>query len=289
MRSTDSAVSTEIRCDNVAVLRLDLPGSRVNLLTPKLWRDLQSVLRELKSRADLRGLLLASAKPGSFVAGADLKWLAQVPAPNDPEAEEFIRLGLTVLDELEQFPVPTAAVIEGPAVGGGLELALACDLRLASDQPQLRVGLPEVRLGLIPGWGGTQRLPRIIGLERACDWLITGNLVSANEAFDAKLINRLVLAGELFEVAVAEVLAYRPESIRGRKRAAIPLPERQAFRPAIPSSPPAIREAMLCLLRGAELPLNEAIAIETAAFLRLIGTDEARLRIQQFFAQKQQP
>ena len=286
MNSTDSAVSTLLRPDRVAILRIDLPGSRANLLTPKVWHDLQSALTGLANVADLRGLLLASGKPGSFVAGADLKWLAQVPAPNDPEAEALIRLGLTVLEDLERFPVPTLAVIEGPAVGGGLELALACDLRIASDVPGVRFGLPEVTLGLIPGWGGTQRLPRIIGLERACEWLGTGELVTAEEACTAGLITRIVPRMEWQEAAVAAALACRPEPIRKRKRSAIPLAERRAFRPPIPSAPPAIREAMLCLARGAELPLPEAIAIETEAFLRLVGTEDARQRIANFFALK---
>jgi enoyl-CoA hydratase/carnithine racemase len=280
-----TAIRLDVRPDGVAVLTLDQPGSRANILSKQLWSELEAALVSLAERHDVRGLVLASAKPGIFIAGADLKFLASVPAPNDPAVRDLIEHGLRVLDILESVPFPTCAAIDGAALGGGLEVALACDYRLAGTNPRVELGLPEVKLGLIPGWGGTQRLPRVLGIEPAADLLATGRTVKADEAKSLGLVRDVLPSEKLMGAAVGTVGATAPAHIRAWKRNPIPEADRR-FKPAVPSEPNAVREAMLCLVRGSELPLAEALALETEAFLRLAGSDESKRRIAAFFGRK---
>ncbi len=279
------SIRLDVRPDGVAVLTLDQPGSRANILSKQLWSELEAALVPLAGRHDVKGLVLASAKPGIFIAGADLKFLAAVPAPNDPAVRDLIEHGLRVLDVLESVPFPTCAAIDGAALGGGLEVALACDYRIAGTNPRVELGLPEVKLGLIPGWGGTQRLPRVLGLEPAADLLATGRTVKADEAKSLGLVRDVLPSAELLAAAVGTVSTTAPAHIRAWKRNPVPEADRR-FKPAVPSEPNAVREAMLCLVRGSELPLAEALALETEAFLRLAGSDESKRRIGEFFKKK---
>jgi enoyl-CoA hydratase/carnithine racemase len=284
MTPTSGAIRVETRPDGVAVLTFDQPGGRANILTKQLWSELESALSPLAERNDLRGLVLASAKPDVFIAGADLKFLGAVPAPNDPAVRDLIEYGLSVLDLLESLPVPTCAAINGAALGGGLEVALACDYRLSGTNPRAEFGLPEVKLGLIPGWGGTQRLPRIIGLESAAGLLATGDNLAAPHAKGIGLIRDVLPSGELLDAAAGTVANTAPAQIRAWKRNPIPELDRRKFQPPVPSEPNAVREAMLCLIRGAELPLGDALTLETEAFLRLAGSAESKRLITEFFA-----
>jgi enoyl-CoA hydratase/carnithine racemase len=279
------SIRLAVRPDGVAVLTLDQPDRRANLLSKQLWAELEAALIPLAERSDVKGLVLASAKPGVFVAGADLKFLATVRAPNDPAVRDLIEHGLRVLDVLESVPFPTCAAIDGAALGGGLEVALACDYRVAGTSPRVELGLPEVRLGLIPGWGGTQRLPRVVGLERAADLLATGRSVTAEEAKSLGLVRDVVPSEELLAACVGTVSTTAPAHIRAWKRNPVSEADRRS-RPPVPSEPNAAREAMLCLVRGAELPLGEALALETETFLRLAGSDESRQLIAEFFARR---
>ena len=176
-----AALSLAVRPDAVGVLTIDQPGRRANVLTPDLWAELDAAVQALAARADLRGLVLASGKPGVFVAGADLKLLADA-GPGDPAVRAFLDQGNRVLFALEALPFPTCAAIDGAALGGGLELALACTHRVCGRHANVRLGLPETKLGLIPGWGGTQRLPRLVGMAIASEMLATGEPLDAEQA-----------------------------------------------------------------------------------------------------------
>src|SRR4051812_34347268 len=168
----DPAVRLDVRPDTVAVLTLDQPGSKANVLTTQMWTELEAAVDALATRTDVRGLVIASAKPGIFIAGADLKLLANAAGPNDPAVRSFIEHGLRVLEKLEALPFPTCAAIDGAALGGGLEVALACDYRVVGTSDKVKLGLPEVTLGLIPGWGGTQRLPRWVRRLEDAAWML---------------------------------------------------------------------------------------------------------------------
>ncbi len=281
-----SALHLFVRPDSVAILTFDQPESRANILTTDLWSELEANLDSLANRPEVRGLVLASAKPGVFIAGADLKLLANANAPNDPAVRAFIELGLRVLNKLEAIPFPTCAAIDGAALGGGFEVALACDLQLCSTHEKVRIGLPEVTLGLIPGWGGTQRLPRLVGLATATWMLTTGRSIAAGEAADLGIVIPVESPAPLIEAAAERVLnAANAEAIRQRKRMPVPSAARADFRPT-PDLTGAAAEAERVMLAGVAIPLESAIPIETAAFLQLAGGEDSRQRIAEFFASR---
>ncbi|MDB5307010.1 MAG: fadJ 1 [Gemmataceae bacterium] len=293
------AVRVDVRPDTVAVLAIDQPGSRVNVLTQELWTELESAIDALARRPDLRGLVVASGKPGVFIAGADLKMFANAPAPNDPAVRAFIEQGLRVLEKLEALPFPTCAAIDGAALGGGLEVALACDYRLAGTNPKVQFGLPEVKLGLIPGWGGTQRLPRVVGLKPAAGMLTTGTSLTGAQAEDAGLMGVQSVpdlieatAGFLVELQLAggvlAELGDGPDWRKQRTDKRQPIPEStpRDLPPLAPDASIAAREARSVMLHGAELSLAEAIRLETEAFMRLAGSPESNQLVAEFFASR---
>jgi len=175
---------------DLARVVLDTPGKRVNTLSVALLHELERLLDRLESAHDLAGILLVSAKPGGFAAGADLDEIAGVSAPEPLRL--WVERGQRALRRWEDLPVPTGAAIHGAALGGGLELALACTFRVAADDPATSLGLPEVRLGLLPALGGTHRLPRTVGLAPGLDLLLSGRPLSAREALRAGLVDEVV-------------------------------------------------------------------------------------------------
>jgi len=285
-----SFVSLDTRPDGVAVLTFDQPGSRANVFTEPALAEFEAAVDALADRDDVRGLVLASAKPGVFVAGADLKLFGNAPGPNDPKVRAFIEQGLRVAAKLEALPFPTCAAIDGAALGGGLEMALACDYRVCGTHPRVELGLPEVKMGLIPGWGGTQRLPRVVGLEVAAEIIATGRSLDADRAYQHDLTSDRIRSEELVAAAARLLLGLRPAgwSERSRERRQRPVPEsdRQAFHPAVPDGSSAAREALVVITRGAELSLAESLKLETEAFMRLAGSDESKRLIAEFFASR---
>jgi enoyl-CoA hydratase/carnithine racemase len=281
-------LSVSHRPDGVAVLTFDQPNSRANVLSRTVWEELWSALNALRHRPGVTGLVLASAKPGIFIAGADLKFFAAVPAPNDRQVKELIGFGNDTLAVLEALPFPTVAAIDGAAVGGGLEVALACDFRLVGMNPKVELGLPEVKIGLIPGWGGTQRLTRLGDPATAARMLMNGASLSAAEAEAARLVDAPAIAGDLVDAAAWWVVAQNPEPHRRAKQEPLPLLDRELLKEAILShgvpASDAVREVTAVMARGGEQPLADAIPIETAAFLRLAGSDESKRLIAEFFA-----
>lgn len=274
-----NAFTLTLRPDGIAVLTLDMPGSRANILTDSTWRELDTALVAVEQLPSARGLILASGKPNTFIAGADLKVLAAVPAPNDPQVRQLIELGHAVLARLEQLPLPTAAIIDGPALGGGLEVALACDYRFVSQHPAVQLGLPEVQLGLIPGWGGTQRLPRLLPAQAAWELLATGGTFTTGPLVQS-------CSGNLEDTA-AEFLRTATEwrSWRARRLGAWVEPSDLPPEPAAAESA-AVRALWRCWQRSRGLSLVDGLQIETEEFLQLAGSAESRQRIAAFFASR---
>lgn len=277
-----TAVRTDLRPDGVAVLTLDQPDARANVLTRDLWADLGEALAALAVRTDVKGLVVASAKPGVFVAGADLKLLQNAPGPNDPNVAMFIAQGMRVLEMLMALPFPTCAAIDGAAVGGGLELAMACDCRVVGANPKVRLALPEVNLGLIPGWGGTQVLPRIVGLSDAAKMLTTGDPAPA----DSPLIDRATSSETLLDTAAAMAGDPVNRGRRDQKFKPVLLQERSQFKFDTSALPHAAKEAVRVMWLGAEHTLAKAIPYETEAFLHLAGGADSKAKIAAFFASK---
>jgi enoyl-CoA hydratase/carnithine racemase len=276
-----SALSLHI-ADTIATITFDQPGSKVNVLTRAACSEWEALLVDLAKRTDLHGLIIESAKPGIFIAGADLKEFTDVPSPDHPPTRQYIELGLHICELLEALPFPTAACIDGAALGGGLELALACDYRLAGTNPKTRLGLPEVSLGLIPGWGGTQRLPRLIGVEPALE-VIVGNAQLDAESARSRGLVAAVVQSESLRSEATRVLA--GGDWRGRRE------QKQQSLKAVESTltknnSPAAVAAKEVVAKGATLPIKEAIPLETAAFMQLVASPEARRQIGEFFNRK---
>jgi enoyl-CoA hydratase len=174
------------RDGGVAVVTIDRQDA-LNALNVETLTELRDRLRELADEADVRAVVLTGAGEKAFVAGADIKYMS---ALEPSQAKEWGALGHEAASLLEQMPKPTIAAINGFALGGGCELALACDLRYASERAKL--GQPEINLGIVPGWGGTQRLARVCGLGVAKDLIYTGRTIDAEAAYRVGLVNRIV-------------------------------------------------------------------------------------------------
>jgi enoyl-CoA hydratase len=286
-----SDIHLAIRPDSVAVLTFDQQGSKANVLTVGLWEELDAALNSLASRKELSGLILASAKPDIFIAGADLKLLVNATGPNDAQVRTFIEQGLRILKKLESLPFPTVAAIDGAALGGGLEVALACDYRMGGPpNPKFRLGLPEVTLGLIPGWGGTQRLPRIVGVPKAVAMIVSGQPVDYEQAKTNPLVNEFALDASKLVDAAAEYIKKMPqvEAIREKKRLPVASWTRQGdsiVHPS-PNDSPAIAAARRVVDEGSLVPFADAMLLETESFMRLAGSEESKRLIAAFFASR---
>ncbi|MGH9361344.1 MAG: enoyl-CoA hydratase-related protein, partial [Thermoanaerobaculia bacterium] len=178
-----------IGANRLATLTFDSPERKVNVFGRAAFAELERLLAELPGRADIGCLVLLSGKEGSFIAGADLDDIARVTDPI--EAEAGARAGQRLFAAWEALPFPTVAAIRGICLGGGTEISLASTWRVASDRPDTRIGLPEVRLGILPAWGGSVRLPRRIGVTAALDMILTGKTVSARSALKSGLVDAL--------------------------------------------------------------------------------------------------
>jgi 3-hydroxyacyl-CoA dehydrogenase/enoyl-CoA hydratase/3-hydroxybutyryl-CoA epimerase len=179
-----------VGADRLATLTFDLPGKKVNVFGRPALAELERVLDELAARRDIGCLVLLSGKPGGFIAGADVDEIARVTDP--VEAEAGSRIGHRLFGAWAELPFPTVAAIRGVALGGGTEIALASTWRVASDRADTRIGLPEVRLGIVPAWGGSTRLPRLIGIAAALDLILTGKTVSGRQALKLGLVDALL-------------------------------------------------------------------------------------------------
>ncbi|MEL7500399.1 MAG: 3-hydroxyacyl-CoA dehydrogenase NAD-binding domain-containing protein [Planctomycetota bacterium] len=202
---TSTAISVSMPADDIALITMDLPETGANVLNHQLFSELDQTMEELARNRSLAGVILFSAKRSIFVAGADLKVIVANLDWADPEIIKFCEKGRAVMARFSRCPFVSVAAIHGACVGGGLELALWCDHRIASNHRRTVLGLPEVKLGLVPGWAGTARLPRISGLEVATDLVTSGRLVSANEAHEMNFVDEVVDQDELINASIAAI------------------------------------------------------------------------------------
>lgn len=185
---------------DIAVIEFDQPDSRVNVLNTDTMRELNTAIDTVLGRSEIRALVIASRKEGIFIAGADIKEIEFITSA--PDAIEKAQKGKEVLDKIDNSGLVTIAVINGACLGGGLELALACKYRVASFSDKVRLGLPEVMLGIIPGFGGTQRLPRIVGLVRGLNMILSGTMVSGSDSLKYGLVDKLFPESRLVEDSI---------------------------------------------------------------------------------------
>src|SRR5579872_4621810 len=204
--NTPSAWSSATDSDGIVWLTLDKPGTSTNVLSSTVLLELDGLLRPLQEKPP-RGVVVTSAKSNGFIAGADIKEFTGI---TDAESGyRLIHAGQQVLDRLEALPCPTVAAIHGFALGGGLELALACRYRVAIGDERLSLGLPEVLLGIHPGFGGTVRAVRLLGVRPAMEMMLTGRPVRADKALKIGLVDRLVTADQL-RAAARELIQRAP-------------------------------------------------------------------------------
>ncbi|HET6765022.1 MAG TPA: 3-hydroxyacyl-CoA dehydrogenase NAD-binding domain-containing protein [Longimicrobiaceae bacterium] len=284
--------------DGVAVIRLDQPGKPVNVINAELLDAMQAILGRLEAgEGGARAAVIVSEKPGTWIAGADIEQFKEFRTPADGEAAS--RAGHALLTRLERLSIPVVAAIDGVALGGGLEVALACAYRIASDSPKTKVGLPEVQLGILPGAGGTQRLPRLIGVRAALDLMLTGKQLDGRRAKAAGIVDEVVPAAIILPVArrIALELADGKRKPREAQKTGSPqaverLPGMLAviFRKAregVMSKTHGLYPAPLRILQvvhdGLNRPLEQAFEMEAKAFGELAVTPEARSLVHLFF------
>jgi enoyl-CoA hydratase/carnithine racemase len=242
------------REDTFAVLTLNRPPA--NAISEQLVKDLAAALASVEHDDMVRAVIITGNGDRIFCAGADL---GSAFAGGDMAA--FIRFGNGVLRKIERFPKPVIAAMNGHALGGGCEIAMACHLRLLKETA--RMGQTETNLGIIPGFGGTQRMPRLIGRTKALEFMILGTQVPAPECLALGLVNQLTKEGETLEAAktLARQIAKRP--------------------------PVATRLLIEAVDDGLAAPIDQALEIETRAFLQTLRTEDAAEGIQAFFAKRE--
>jgi enoyl-CoA hydratase len=232
--------------DGIAVVTLSRP-EKLNALNGRTIEELDVAFAALASDAGVKGVILTGAGEKAFVAGADI---AELAAAGPLEAREVGRRGQAVFSRIEHLPKPVVAAINGFALGGGCELAMACHVRLASENA--RLGTPEVKLGLMCGYGGTQRLPRLIGRGRALELLLTGEMIDAAEAFRLGLVNRVVPKERLLPEATA------------------------LLKKMLANGPVALRYTLEAVAAGLDLPLEEGQRLEATLFGVLCTTEDMK-------------
>lgn len=282
-QSAPTSVTHSIDAEGVGWLVFDDPSARANIFNPANQAALRTAIAALAAQP-LKAVVVLSGKEKIFIAGADLKWLAALS--DAAAAKQASRDGQELFAQLENLKVPVVCAIHGACAGGGYELALACHWRIASDAKETVIGLPEVGIGLIPGWGGCARLPRLIGAEAAVNHILKAALVPASAAHAAGLVDELVPAGELKARAKAAALRLAAE---GRPRRAAP-PEAPADffatqRKAILSKQrgqPAPLAALDAVEKGVGLPLGPALDLEAALFGGIAAGEAAKNLIHVF-------
>ncbi len=281
--------------DDVAWIHLDDPEKSVNTLSSRYMEWFESRLDELAGQS-IRGLVLISDKPGNFIAGADIEELEALSEPH--EVLEMIRRGHAFTARFKDMPFPIVAAIDGTCLGGGLELALACDGRVATTAKHTKLGVPEVLLGIFPGLGGTQRLPRQVGVADALDMILTGRQVAAKKAKRIGLVDAvchpLALRQAALE-AVARGKGPRPAAKRGMAKSAADFLARSPAKRIVFDKAretvmkktgghyPAPLKAIEVVREGLTLPLDEALDLEARAFSEIVVTDVAKNLMTIFF------
>jgi 3-hydroxyacyl-CoA dehydrogenase/enoyl-CoA hydratase/3-hydroxybutyryl-CoA epimerase len=295
------SLSVEMRADGIVLLWLDVPNRPMNVLNPKVIGELEQTFDRLGKDPTVKLLVILSRKKSGFLAGADLHEFTGVQSP--AQATAMSARGQRLFDKLANLPMPVVAVIHGVCLGGGLELSLACDYRIAIDQPGTKLGLPEIKLGLLPGWGGTQRLPRVVGIERAIQVILQGRELNAADALRWGLVDAVaptqaealaMIAGEVGGRFIQQ--GKRPKKgppLRTGRQWLLesnPLSRMLLFRGAervvkrrVPDDMPAPLEALRSIRIGMSRGMEAGLTYEHEAIGRLATTTAARNLITLFF------
>ena len=242
--------------ERVATLTVNRPD-KLNALNDLTITELGQAIEEIRTRDEVGGVILTGAGTKAFVAGADI---AELSTQDPLEGRERARRGQYILRRIETSPKPVIAAVNGFALGGGCELAMACHIRIASETAKF--GQPEVKLGIGPGYGGSQRLPRLVGRGRALELILTAEMIDAREAYRIGLVNAVVPPPDLLRVA-GEML-----------------------RKILANGPIAVAMSIDAVVRGVELPLEDALLLEADQFGLLASTDDMREGMRAFLEKR---
>jgi 3-hydroxyacyl-CoA dehydrogenase / enoyl-CoA hydratase / 3-hydroxybutyryl-CoA epimerase len=307
-----TTIKFDVDADGVALLTIDVPGQTMNVITPDFITDLATLVEKVATDPAIKGAVITSGKSTAFMAGADLKGMGDLAGANAKSAETKSRgarmfeaqFGLNALfRKMETCGKPFAAAINGLALGGGLEVTLACHYRVVSDNPRIVLGLPEVLVGLLPGAGGTQRLPRLMGVMPAMPYLLQGKNMSPVEAKGFGVVHEVAPEAELVAKAKAWVLAnpkaQAPWDVKGFK---VPNGGAGQFNPGfaqtmiggiamvmketygLMNAPKAI---MSCVYEGIQLPMDKAVRLESKYFTKLMLHPQSMNMVRSLFVSKQ--
>ncbi|MFV0645324.1 MAG: 3-hydroxyacyl-CoA dehydrogenase NAD-binding domain-containing protein [Sphingomonadaceae bacterium] len=312
---TYSTFSVQLDSDGIALLTIDLPGETMNVWNEALITEFERFVDDFTGNDAMKGAVIASGKANGFLAGADIRmlqgWKGGLSAEGYEQAARLSRLlrkmengGHTAKEIAKEGAMakPVACALEGLALGGGLELALACHYRVAADSPKVQLGVPEVQIGLLPGAGGTQRLPRLMGLQAAAMMITQGKPVKAAQAMAQGVVHELVEPGKAVDAAKAWVRA-NPKVLAPWDQKGFKFPGGAgAMNPAgvqfyiggnamalgqSRDNYPAIRAIMSCLYEGSNLPFDPALDIEVKYFLTLLAGPVSKNMIRSLFVNKQ--
>ena len=250
-------IKTQIQ-DKIATITVDRQDA-LNALNSEVIAKLKESFRSCFSNINVGVIILTGAGEKAFIAGADIKSMQKM---DSSEALKFGKLGQELTIIIEDSPKPVIAAVNGFALGGGCEVCLACHIRIASENA--RFAQPEVKLGLIPGWGGTQRLPRLVGKGKAIEIITAGEMISANEALKIGLVNHVVPLKELLDKS------------------------HQLAKSILKNGPEAIRISLECIHKGMDLSLEGGLNLEVQSFSKLFGTGETAEGLEAF-VQKRKP
>ncbi|MCA1898556.1 fatty acid oxidation complex subunit alpha FadJ [Shewanella putrefaciens] len=283
------------RDDGIAILTMDVPGETMNTLKAQFGPEISEILAEIKSDPHIRGLVLISGKKDSFVAGADISMLDACKTAGDAKA--LSQQGHVVFNELEALKIPVVAAIHGACLGGGLELALACHQRVCSDDGKTMLGVPEVQLGLLPGGGGTQRLPRLVGITTALDMMLTGKQIRPKQALKMGLVNDVVPQTILLQTAVEMALAGKRAPKPVKKSLVNQVLEGTSFGRNIifdqatkqvekktQGNYPALAKIIDCVRQGIAKGMQKGLEVEASHFAELVVSKESEALRSIFFA-----
>ncbi|OGW87104.1 MAG: hypothetical protein A3C35_07000 [Omnitrophica bacterium RIFCSPHIGHO2_02_FULL_46_11] len=244
----------------VAIITISRPPeNKVNVLTSKVMQELDRAMDECAADAHIHAIVITGEGPYTFIAGADVKEIAKINSPQ--EAVELAQKGQGVFNKIENLKKPVICAINAICLGGGMELAMACHMRIASDRAKM--GQPEILLGIIPGFGGTQRLLRLVGPAKARELILTGDQISAKDALEIGLVNQVVPEGRLLKesVGLAKKIASRPQA--------------------------AVQLIQKAILEGSEKKLSEGLSLEAMLFGEVCKTEDMKEGVRAFLEKRQ--
>ena len=293
-------IQLKVSSKGVGIITIDLPDAKVNTLGSVSMGELLNVLQQVTQDASIKGLVIVSGKQDNFVAGADIKEIQELQSQPAIKSYEGSKLGKEVFARLEQLSFRTVAAINGTCLGGGTELTLCCKYRIATSNPKTKIGLPETQLGFIPGWGGTIRMPRLVGIQKALELIAGGRDVDAQKAWRMGLVDEVVDPDKLLERAEEVALGAEPK--RASKSFDLqtfllegnPLGRKLLSDGAIKKimsktkgKYPAPVEAAKVIFKSYEQTLEQAFESESQTFGKLATTPVSKNLVGIFYAQQE--